>query len=80
VISAQSGAFLCIHFSCLISVQSGDVDRHRVDADLDPDPTFHFEADPDLTPNFTHVERRIFLLFIRHQCQFYVVLSFLAVF
>ncbi len=33
------------------------MDRHLVDAD--PDPTFHFDADPDLypdrNPGFTHV-------------------------
>ncbi len=39
-----------IFFACIstaYSFNSGDVDRHRDDADLDPDPTFYFEADPD---------------------------------
>jgi hypothetical protein len=26
-------------------------DRHRLDADLDPDSTFHFDADPDPVPD-----------------------------
>ncbi len=27
-------------------------DRHRFDADPDPDPTLHFDADPDSGPTF----------------------------
>ncbi len=27
------------------------MDRHRFDADLDPDLTIHFDADPDPDPN-----------------------------
>jgi hypothetical protein len=53
------------------------VDRHRVDADSYPDPTFHFDIDPepdwhqnnaytlaDLAPSFTEVGKfgNIFLL------------------
>jgi hypothetical protein len=36
------------------------VGRHRFDAD--PEPTFHFDADPDLdpTPTFKHVEKSEF--------------------
>jgi hypothetical protein len=28
------------------------VDRHRFDADPDPEPNFHVDADPDLHQNF----------------------------
>ncbi len=33
------------------------VDRHRLDADPEPEPSFHLDADPDQdpTPSFTHV-------------------------
>jgi hypothetical protein len=31
------------------------VDRHRLDADTDRDPTFHFDADTDPDTGFTHV-------------------------
>jgi hypothetical protein len=30
-------------------VENSAVDRHRFDADPYPDPTFHFDADPDFT-------------------------------
>jgi hypothetical protein len=38
------------------------VNRHRFDADSDPDPTVHFDADPDPdpTPGFTHVGKSKF--------------------
>jgi hypothetical protein len=40
------------------------MDRHRVDADSDPDPTFHCDADPD--PNcilrFTHVRNHKYFI------------------
>jgi hypothetical protein len=41
------------------------VDRHRFDADPDPDPKFHFDANPytDPTTNFTHVENLFFFTF-----------------
>jgi hypothetical protein len=42
------------------------VDRHHISAD--PDPTFHFNADPDLdpdpTPRFTHVGKSEFFNFL----------------
>ncbi len=42
------------------------MDWHLVDAHLDPDPTFHFDADPypdpDPTPGFTAVGKPIFFL------------------
>jgi hypothetical protein len=67
----------------------GVVDRHRFDAD--PDPNFLADADPDLdpdqdwhqndadphanpTPCFTHVEKSIFFTFI-HSLPVYNVLS-----
>jgi hypothetical protein len=31
------------------------VDRHRFDANPDPDPTFNFDAGPDPASGFTHV-------------------------
>jgi hypothetical protein len=31
------------------------LDWHRVDANQDPDPTFQFDADPDLASGFTNV-------------------------
>jgi hypothetical protein len=33
-------------------ISIGVVDRHRFDADPDPDATFSFYSDPDPTPNF----------------------------
>jgi hypothetical protein len=45
------------------------MDRHRYDASLDQDPSFHLDADPDpdseITPNFSHVGKAV---------QFYIVL------
>jgi hypothetical protein len=33
---------------CIVcSLHTSDVDRHRVDADPDPEQDFHFDADPD---------------------------------
>ncbi len=59
------------------------VDRHRFDAGPDPDPTYHFDADPDSYPDpdptlsFTHVGKlgKIGLLFTA-QCQLINVLFF----
>ncbi len=53
------------------------MDRHRFDAD--PDPIFHFDVSPgpDPTPNFTHVEKSIFLKFTA--VPVYIVLSFWSV-
>jgi hypothetical protein len=60
------------------------LDRNRFDADLHPDPTFHFDADtdpdphPDPTPSFTYVINRIFLFTLVHftVMPVYIVLSF----
>jgi hypothetical protein len=43
---------------------SSVVDRHRVDAYPNPDPTFQFDADtdPDPTPDFTDVGKVSFSL------------------
>jgi hypothetical protein len=52
------------------------VDRHRVDADHDPDPTLFFEAesdpDPDSTLSFTllYMLENLKFLFYLQQCQF----------
>jgi hypothetical protein len=40
--------------SCTPIPISSFVDRHRFDANPDPDPTFYFEADPDPASSFTH--------------------------
>jgi hypothetical protein len=46
------------------------VDRHRVDADPDLDPTIHFDADPDpnpdRTPSFKHVGSQNFFFTFMH--------------
>jgi hypothetical protein len=43
----------------ILSLLTCVVDRHRIDAGPDPDPTFHFNTDTDSGPNpilsFTHV-------------------------
>ncbi len=55
------------------------MNRHRFDADSDPDPTVHFDADPDPdpTPGFTHVGKsKIFFLFTA--VPVYMVFSFLS--
>jgi hypothetical protein len=47
-------------------VENSAVDQHRFDTDPNPDPTFHFDADPDFTlenPNFFS-QRWQFTLFI----------------
>jgi hypothetical protein len=62
------------------------VDRHRFDADPDPDPNFHVDADPDpnldwhqnnadprvdLSPSFTHVGKsEYFFYFYTQHCHF----------
>jgi hypothetical protein len=42
------------------------VDRHRAD----PDPTLHFDADPDpipdSTPSFTHIKRKLWFFYSEH--------------
>jgi hypothetical protein len=38
------------------------VDRYRVDANQDPDPTFHFNVTPDSDPD-RKLENQIFILF-----------------
>jgi hypothetical protein len=47
--------FLPVFFS--FTYLSSVVDRHRFDADPNPDPTFQFDAetDPDPSPDFTDV-------------------------
>jgi hypothetical protein len=47
--------FLPVFFS--FTHLSSVVDRHRVDAEPNPDPTFQFDVDtePDPTPDFTDV-------------------------
>ncbi len=43
------------------------MDRHCLEAD--PDPTFHFDANPDPTPSFNVLGNRNIFLFFSHQCQ-----------
>jgi hypothetical protein len=46
------------------------VDRHRFDADADPDKTLDYDADPDSgpTPSFTHVRKSEQKNDYSHQC------------
>ncbi len=58
------------------------MDRHRFDADPDPDSNFHVDTNPDPdTPDFAHVGKSEFslllitallsftMLYLSHQCQ-----------
>ncbi len=53
------------------------VDQHRFDANPDPDPTFQFDADPDLASGFPYVGKsEIFFWLLLRAMPVYIVLSF----
>jgi hypothetical protein len=59
------------------------VDRHRFDADPNPDQTYHFDADPnpdtDATPSLTNVGKSEIFLFLLTEVLVYIALSFSSV-